>query len=75
MDKIGNKYEETNNTLDISASLAKVINTNRIVKDVKLKIEGIVFKVDVTSLNCNLGFLEVSINDITTRAVGDHDKK
>ncbi|XP_022891954.1 uncharacterized protein LOC111406814 [Olea europaea var. sylvestris] len=47
MDKIGNECVETNNILEVSTPSEEVINTDQMVKSVKLEIEGKVLKVDL----------------------------
>ncbi|XP_022858604.1 uncharacterized protein LOC111379464 [Olea europaea var. sylvestris] len=47
MDKIGSKCVETNNILEVSTPSGEVVNTNQMVKDVKLEIEGKVLKADL----------------------------
>ncbi|XP_022870423.1 uncharacterized protein LOC111389709 [Olea europaea var. sylvestris] len=44
MDKIGNEFIKMNNILEVSTPSGEVINTNQMVKDVKLEIEGKVLK-------------------------------
>lgn len=46
MDKFGDKCEKTNNVLNVSTPLRKFINTNQMIIDVKLEIEGTVLKAD-----------------------------
>ncbi|XP_022861865.1 uncharacterized protein LOC111382191 [Olea europaea var. sylvestris] len=53
MDKIGSKCVETNNILEVSTPSGEVINTDQMIKGVKLEIEGKVLKADLYILGMN----------------------
>ncbi|XP_022857227.1 uncharacterized protein LOC111378283 [Olea europaea var. sylvestris] len=47
MDKIGSEFVKMNNILEVNTPSGEVVNTNQMVKDVKLEIKGKVLKADL----------------------------